>query len=449
MELLNFFKVVGKRKWLVIGIIVVAFVASFLSAKTAKIPKETRTILNFSFALPQEVELGTDLQRYRIPVEQNAFDFVALFNTESVIRDGIELAGVDISPYAASLALNASVQVIKIGGEDERTSFIEVTCRHSNGDLAVKLVNGVTEAATELFVEMLTRNVTANREFLTNQVNEYNDSIAEHEKKLRVFLEEHPGFGQTADDQSIATRKVQLDFSKSTLSADVSAVDSKLRTAENDLKNYRSGVSTNIPPAIKLNPNLQTMRDRVLGLKLDRSEMLGQYSDKHPVIAKLDSSIAEAEQELKGEVLTLLEEEIDGFKAERSELSSQLGSVSGDSNSLDIWADEFAVDRIEYNRILNDLRIDTETYGKLKSKLSEAVIEENKAKQRYRVDIVERATIATPRRELWFQPGFRIALATIGGVFFALVLVMFIEYIGVKSREQVGGESNGNGANAK
>jgi uncharacterized protein involved in exopolysaccharide biosynthesis len=441
MELINFFKVVGKRKWLILAIIVVAFVASFYSARNAKIPKETRTILNFSFSLPQAVDIGGEIQRYRIPIEQNAFDFVALFNTESVIRDGIENAGVEISPYAASLALNASVQVVKIGGEDERTSFIEVTCRHSDGDLAVKLVNGVTEAATERFVEMLTRNVTANREFLTNQVDEYTQRIAEHETKMRDFLETHPGFGQNADDQSIATRKVQLDFSKTNLSADVSAYDAKIRMAEQDLEDYKNGLTTNVPPAIKLNTNLQNLRNRVQELKLDRSEMLGRFSEIHPVILKLDSSILEAEQELSTEVVQLLEEEISLYKAQRSETSSQLGSVRGDSASLDNWVDDYAVERIEYIRILNDLRIDTDTYGKIKSKLSEAVFEENKAKQRYAVDIVERAVEAHARRELWFQPGFRIALAMIGSVFFALVLVMFIEYLSVKSGDTVTVES--------
>jgi uncharacterized protein involved in exopolysaccharide biosynthesis len=332
-------------------------------------------------------------------------------------------------------AVNASVQVVKIGGEDERTSFIEVVCNHIDGDLAVKLVNGVTDAATEVFQEMLTKSVSANRKFLETQVAEYEAEINRNEQKLRDFLAGHPGFGQTDDDQSIATRKVQLDYSQSNLAAEVQGLETKIRITTDDLEAYRGGAITNIPPAVKADDNLEVLQNNLLSLQFDRAQHLGRYSEKHPVIQKLDSEIGKAREEIRDEVIRLLEEEIEIYKALKQEKISQLNSFRGTISEL-IWStDDFAEARIEYNRLVQDLQIAQDIYGRMKTSLAEAVHEENKAKQRYGVEIIERAIEAQPRRELWFQPIFRITLAVIGGVFIALILAFFIEYINIKAVE--------------
>lgn len=434
MELFNFLKVIGKRKWLILTIIVVAFVASFISARSAEIPKEARNVLHFNFSIPYEVNMRDDF-RFRIPPEQNAFDFVALFNTEEVIRDGIKRANADISVYKAMNAIDASVQVVKIGGEDERTSFIEVVCRLDNGKMAVDLVNGVTDAARDLFRGILTGSVTETRKFLDGQVKVYEEQIDGQEGKLREFLARHPGFGQTADDNSIATRKVQFDYSQSNLEAEVRGLDAKIRITQDDLEAYEQGAVELIPPALKANASLDVIRYDLLSLQFDRAKLIGQYSEKHPIILKLDSEIVEARDELMREATRLLEEELKVFKAQRTEKQTQLNSFLSGESELVEDTDKMAAARIEYNRLIQDLTIAQDIYGRVKTSLAESINEENKAKMRYSVDIIERATEAQARRELWFQPVFRVAVAVIGAVFIALILAFFVEYISVKAAE--------------
>jgi len=432
MELYNFLGIIGKRKWLIIAVIVIAFIASFASARSAKVPKEARDILHFNFSLPYEVDVQKPDFRFRIPPEQNAFDFVALFSTDEVIEDGIKRAQADITPYEASKAIVASVQVVKIGGEDERTSFIEVVCRHSDGDLAVKLVNGVTDAATELFQEILTKSVTENRKFLEGQVAVYEAEIKNSEQRLRDFLTSHPGFGQTADDQSIATRKVQLDYSQSNLAAEIQGLDTKIKITTDDLAEYRAGNTANIPPAVKMNENLSTLQDKVLSLQFDRAQALGRYSEKHPVVQKLDSEINATKAAIRDEVIILMEEELKVYKAQKREKVSQLGSFDAGISDLIQSTDKFAEARIEYNNIIQDMQIAQDIYGRVKTSLAESIHEENKAKQSYSVDIIERASRAEARQELWFKPQFRILLSVIGGVFIGLVLAFIAEYVSAK-----------------
>jgi len=435
MELYDFFKVIGKRKWLIITIIIIAFAASFVTARKAKPPSEARNILHFNFFLPQQVDVQVENEELAIPLEQHASDFVALFSTEGVIEEGIEREGLNMSVYAASKALNASVRVVKIGAKDERTSFIEVVARHRDADTAVKLVNGVTDAAVERYVEMLTRSVIANRKFLAVQVAEYRLKVKAHEDNLKAFLSEHPGFGQTDDDQSIATRKIQLDYSRNNLAAEISGLDVKIRRTEDDLEEYRDGITVNIPPAIKFNKSLESLQYKLTDMQVERSQLAGRYSADHPVMKRLDSEMEQAREELYHEVVRLLEEEIEVYRTQRQEKLSNLASFDGDLTELLTNVGEFAVDRIEYNSLIEDLRIDQSTYSRVKTKLAEAFIEENKAKERYSVDVVERAETARPRQELWFQPRFRITLSIIGGVFIALILAFFVEYISLKAAE--------------
>lgn len=435
MELYDFFKVIGKRKWLIISIIVIAFAASFVTARKAKPPSVARNILHFNFSLPQQVDIQFDYEELVIPPEQHASDFVALFSTEGVIKDGIEREGLDMSVYAASKALNASVRVVKIGAKDERTSFIEVVVRHRDADTAVKLVNGVTDAARERYVEMLTRSVIANRIFLEKQVADYRLIVRALEDNLKTFFIEHPGFGQTDDDQSIATRKVQLDYSRNNLAAEINGFDVKIRWSEDDLREYRAGITTNIPPAIKFNKSLESLQYKLTDMQVERSQLAGRYSSSHPVMKRLDSELEQARKELYHEVVRLLEEEIEVYRTQRQEKLSNLASFDGDLTELLINVGEFAIDRIEYNSLIEDLRIDQSTYSRIKTKLAEAFIEENKAKERYSVDVVERAETARPRQELWFQPRFRITLSIIGGFFIALIFAFFVEYLSLKAAE--------------
>ena len=439
MELYNFFRIIGRRKWLIIAIIVIAFVASFASASTAKVPKEAHSVLHFNFSLPEEVDVQKQDFRFQVPPEQNAFDFVALFSTDEVLKAGIKKADADITLYQASKAINASVQVVKIGGEDERTSFIEVKCRHSDGDLAVKLVNSVTEAATELFQQIVTKSVTENRKFLEGQVVVYEAEIEDNEVGLREFLYAHPGFGQTVDDQSIATRKVQLDSNQSNLAAEVQGLDTKIRITTKDLAQYREGKLNNIPPAVKMNPNLQNLQDKVMSLQFDKAQASGRYSEKHPIVQKLDSEINETQQQIREEVIKLMEEEIEVYKGQRDEKTSQLGSFDSSLSNLLASTDEYAQARIEYNNLLQDWQIAHDIYGRVKTSLAESIHEENKAKQSYNVDVIERATEAVAPQELWFKPWFRIVLSVLGGTFIALVIAFIAEYASAKPGAAVAG----------
>ncbi len=435
MELYDFFKVIGKRKWLIIIIVVIAFVASFASTRASKPPSEARNVLHFNFALPQQVDVQNDYKRFPVPLEQYAFNFVALFNTESVLQDGIDRAGLEMSTFTLSRILNASVQVVKVGSEDERTSFIEIVCKHSDGEVAVALVNGVTDAAMERYLEMLTGSVTRNRIFLETQADEYELQVRKHEERLREFLITNPGFGQTDDDQSIATRKVQLDYSMNNLAAEISGMDAKIRMTEKDLVEYREGEITYIPPAVKYSKDLDTLQYKLLDMQVERSQMIGRYSDNHPVIKRLNSEIGNAQEEMRTEVIRLLEEELEVYYIQRKEKASNLGSFGGNLDDLLAAVEEFAIERIEYKSLLEDLRISQDISSRIKTTLAEAIIEENKVHERYTVDVLERAETARPRQELWFQPRFRITLSIIGGVFIALVLAFFIEYLSLKGIE--------------
>ena len=435
MELYDFFNVIGKRKWLIIIIVVIAFAASFASTRASKPPSEARNVLHFNFYLPQQVDVQNDYKRMAVPIEQYAFNFVALFSTESVIQNGLDRAGLEMSTFAVSRILNASVQVVKVGSEDERTSFIEIVCRHPNGDVAVALVNGVTDAAMERYLEMLTGSVTRNRIFLASQAVEYEQQVRNHEERLRGFLISNPGFGQTDDDQSIATRKVQLDYSMNNLAAEISGMDAKIKMTQKDLEEYRSGTITYIPPAVKYSKDLDTLQYKLLDMQVEHSQLIGRYSDNHPVIKRLDSEISNAREDMRIEVIRLLEEELEPFYIHRTEKASNLGSLGGNLDDLLTDVEEFAIDRIEYNSLLEDLRISQDISGRIKTTLAEAIIEENKVHERYSVDVLERAVTARPRQELWFQPRFRITLSLIGGVFIALVLAFFIEYLSIKGIE--------------
>jgi len=435
MELYDFFKVIGKRKWLIIIIVVIAFAASFASTRASRPPSEARNVLHFNFYLPQEVDVQNDIKRYIVPVEQYAFNFVALFDTESVIRDGLDRAGLEMSTYAVSKIVDASVHVVRVGSEDKHTSFIDIVCKHPNGDVAVALVNGITDAAVERYMEMLTGSVTRNRIFLESQAAEYDVQMRKHEDRLREFLIGNSGFGQTDDDQSIATRKVQLDYSMNNLAADISGMDAKIRMTEKDLEEYRDGEIDYIPPAVKYSKDLDTLQFRLLDLQVERSQLTGRYSDSHPVIKRMDSEIGNANDEMRIEVIRLLEEELEVYYIQRKEKASNLASLGGNLDDLLTAVGEFAIDRIEYNSLLEDLRISQDISGRVKTTLAEAIIEENKVHEQYTVDVVERAETARPRQELWFQPRFRITLSLIGGVFIALVLAFFIEYMSLKGIE--------------
>jgi uncharacterized protein involved in exopolysaccharide biosynthesis len=224
------------------------------------------------------------------------------------------------------------------------------------------------------------------------------------------------------------------------LAAEVAGLDAKIRLTAEDLEEYRNTSAINMPPAIKYNDNLENLQNKVLELQFERSQLFGRYSENHPVIKRFDGEIATALAEMRIEAVRFLEEELEVYRAQRKEKASQLASFDAGVSELITDTDEFAIDRIEYNRLVEDLRIDQENYARVKTKLAEAIIEENKAKQRYQVDVVEAAEEAYPRRELWFQPGFRMILAMIGSVFLALVLAFLVEYVSVKAVESTGVE---------
>jgi capsular exopolysaccharide synthesis family protein len=191
-----------------------------------------------------------------------------------------------LEPYEDTLAANLAVEP-EIG-----TSLVTMRYRHSNPELAQKIVNTMADVFVKSNLE---REATGSEKATDLLANE----IADLQLKIK----------QQAEEQLNYARNHNLPFSESADSdlqgKRVQTLSSQLLEAENERKNlqavYEAAAKETDPnaiPDVQDNARVLRLREKVEGLKQKRAELTVTYTEEWPEVKKIDEQIKPLEEAL-------------------------------------------------------------------------------------------------------------------------------------------------------
>jgi capsular exopolysaccharide synthesis family protein len=228
-----------------------------------------------------------------------------------------------LQPYEDTLAANLSVEPV-VG-----TNLINLSYKHTNPEMAQRIAN--TYADT--FVHNNSERQTTGTELALRTVGE---KIAQYQHEIEADQQARFEFSKAHDIPFTGDKGAPaVDL----LASNLAKLNSQVLDAENERKGlqslYETANTANDPneiPEVGDNKRIQTLRDKLDGLKQKRDELLVIYTPEWPEVKKVDAQISMLQESLAKaprEVVATMKSRYQAALAAENYLKQKLNSERG------------------------------------------------------------------------------------------------------------------------
>ncbi|MBU1023898.1 hypothetical protein KKB99_06415, partial [bacterium] len=322
----------------------------------------------------------------------------------------------------------ATLNVIKVGGQDEQTSIIEYVVTLRNEERAIALCKAVSEVVIQRYKDILAESVVKSRGYLDTQVALAKTELDQTQKALEEFYLANPEFTRYLDRTTYSNETVRSESNIIDLQTQLASTNTRINAIEKDIKLYSTKPVDAMPVSIQSIVLVNDLRSKLIQMQLEKEQLLLRYSEEYPSVKKLTADIEENRKALYSTYLTLLKEQLLKHKGERDETAASLSSVNNLQGETMLEYNEFSVKRLVYDGLDRDLTIAENNYRLMREKFVEAKIREDEVRNRYTLAIIDAPNKAFPKDEFFHKPLFKIIFAFVGSLFFSMILVFLMDY---------------------
>ena len=416
LSLRDYWRIIRRRKWLVVTVFVasgvLSFAMAFLSAPsplyqaTASVrfertvnmagllvndllsispvgDLETQTALITSFPVMGRAAKKLGL----IPHEATAEEIRASARYQDTVND---LAG--------------QVQVKRSAG----TSLIDITVTSPDPTNAAQVANRVAEAFQEENIASRTQQIVEARRFIETQLNEVGQRLRQSEERMRAFQESDRRLAIPDEARATASRLATQEAEYERIRKEIGATEAQLRFFEEGRIGHRlSGFSPDGDPALaKLYASLSE-------LTVEQENLLLTLLPTHPQVKGVEARIANVRRSLTQTLASKLQV----LRANAAEARNAIAGVKAKQAALPAAA-------LEATRIERDVKVNERIFSLLKERLQEALIKEKE--QGAEVSIV-RPAIAPTAPVNPVQPTAKGQVGLLIGLIMGLLLAFVVE----------------------
>ncbi|MEQ5806152.1 polysaccharide biosynthesis tyrosine autokinase [Alteromonas sp. NFXS44] len=300
-----------------------------------------------------------------------------------------------------------------------QSQVINISYQNEDPELAARIVNAVSEAYIEFGLEARLSQLKDTAQWLTEQLQELKSTLQTSENKLRQFRV-NQNLMDTDQQQRIANTQLQ------TLNTELVRAQTGVSEAK-ELYEQVVQIEKNNQAYTSLGPVLQsnTIRDLVreeslLNRKVE--ELTKRYGEKHPKMIAARSDLQTAQANLNSEAKKIAENMKKDYKAALSQEENIRKLISETTSSLQNYqGNSFELERLERD-VENNRRI----YESFLAKLMEADVSGNYEASNIR--IIDSATI--PDFPIKPRVLLIIIASMIVGVFLGIILALIKEFTG-------------------
>jgi len=407
LSLRDCWRIVRRRKWLVVAVSLVSgflsFAMAFLSAPsplyqaTASVRFE-RTVNMAGLLFSELIGIGSagDLETQSalitsFPVMGRAAKKLGLIPHEATAEE--IRASARYQDTVSRLA--GQVQVKRSAG----TSLIELTVTSPDPANAAQVANRVAEAFQEENIASRTQQIVEARRFIEAQLNEVGQRLRQSEERMRAFQESDRRLAIPDEARATASRLATQEAEYERIRKEISATEAQL--------DRPSGFS---PDG---DPTLAKFYASLSELTVERDNLLLTLLPAHPQVKGVDARIVNVRRGLTQAHAAKLQV----LRASAAEVRHAIASVKATQATLPAAA-------LEATRIERDVKVNERMFSLLKERLQEALIKEKE--QGAEVSIV-RPAIAPTAPINPVQPAAKAQVGLLVGLIMGLLFAFIVE----------------------
>lgn len=451
IHLMDYWRVLMKRRWIALGVFLVCLTAVALYSLTmTPIYRATAQLLiekaNTNVLSTQELlaidTSGTDFYQTQYKILESrslALEVITRLNLSQFPEYKLptEDRGVESSTSQVSAPVknpaNDSTQVNRFLGrlkiEPIRNSrLVKVNFESENPQLAAQVANALARAYIDWGLGLRLQTQQNAAVFLDEQVKEAKRKLEVTEQALQQYREKYgvaalTGSGGTKDNPQAThdlSRQKMAQVNTQLGEATNKRIETEInyKQAKELLQNPEKAES--IPEAVN-NPVIIAIKSQEVLLLRERTEKSEKFGPKHPTMAALNQEIESLQKKKLQEIRNI----VDSMKSKYEIASSQERSLHGALGRSEI--ETIARDKIaiQYQVLQQEVESNRGLYDMLLKRLKETnVSEENRSVNIHVVDPAE-----TPRKPAKPRLLLNLVLACLVGAMLGVGLAFFMEYL--------------------
>lgn len=445
-HLLDYVRMLYKRRWLAVTAFLVVFVAGVVYTFTKTPIYQAKVQLLIEPENPNVVPFRQVMeQNYQYDASDYYQTQYKVLQSRSLARRTLDAAKLWSHPQfggtasgarpgqaetpAQSAAISAFLGSLKVS-PIRNSRLVDVTFSSPDPQLAARAANALAKSYIEQNVEMHFTVSKDASDWLGTQLAEQRKKVEESELQLQAYREKGDAVA-LEDRQNIVVQGL------SEMSAAVTRARTERIQKEAEYNRVsalqRSGGSLDSFPAILSNSLIQQLKVQLNDLQRQQGQMAEKFGDRHPEMVKVRSAIETTEARLQGEIAKVVESVRNAYlsaQAQEATLAAALEQKKGEALALNRSGITYSVLKreVESNRLIYDTLLQ-------RAKETDVAAKDRAGSIR----ILDKAEVpqvpASPNRRL------NLLLAFAGATVFAVGLAFFFEYLDnrIKSPDEVKG----------
>lgn len=411
MKFWELYRIVSRRRWVVLGIVLVTLVAIYLNtmgeqsyyqARVQMMPSDTalyRPIMPSPSASAQTAAGGQQTSS-QMP------NLMSLVKSRSVAERTIHVAGLKESPdslvnrISVTTAVNPGAQ----SRNDVGTDIIEVAVMDANPLRAVRTVNALSHVFASFYQEISHQEASDNRIFLESELGRTQHELETASGRLSDYKSRNrlTSVGDATSGASADMRQAMAQ--RDSARAALAEAQAKLRDVEGQLR--RVGPTRTVEEGTSNTPMVQELETQLAQLTRQLNDARAKYEETHPQVVGLKDSISQVQTRLDQErgklrtSVTMVRNPIyEALLQQRSQLAAERDGLAAKASQLDAAAARASGQLrpgsdVELMRLESEFQAAQASFNNLQSQLNQSRINEKETTSTGAIRIIDEAVRA-------------------------------------------------------
>jgi uncharacterized protein involved in exopolysaccharide biosynthesis len=424
VHLLDYLKVIYKRRWLVLSIMIVAMAVGGFQVYRATPVYRALCTIRIGDEMNTAIHSGQVIQ-YSNPwsTEKSINTHIHVMVSDPVLEEIARSLDTKRRPNATSdpgsLKGHFSIEPVK------DTNLIQIKATHPDPRMAQDLANTMATTYQDFTAQKRMDASKNNVLWLKKEITDLKRNMEEADYKLYQYKQKSHILSLQKETKMQGDELSQLRSTFNQTRVNRLEIEAKIDELKRIVRSKKKYV-----PAFLDDELLPTLNNQLVETRLEWAQLSKKYGPKHPKIIAIRSAISS----IQGQINQNIQKAIKSLKSEHAVLVAKENALN---ESIDRYTEK-AMDteqkQIQYALLERETQLNKELYDILVAKLKEINITDGL--EQPEVTIVENAEL--PQAPLGSDRNRTLAMAAVIGLVLSLGVAFFLEYldVGLSTREE-------------
>ena len=424
VHLLDYLKVIYRRKWLILAIMVMAMaVGTFHVYRAIPVYRAVCTI-KIGDPINTVIHSGQVIQYTdHWSSEKNINTHIQIMKSDPVLQKVIKILnlGTPSNSPVQPKALKGYFTIEPV----KDTNLIRIKATHPDAQMAQNLANSMTTAYQDFTIEKRTKSSRNNVVWLKEEIADLKQNMEEADYNLYQYKQKSHILSLEKETKMQAEELSQLRSAYNQTRVARLEVEAQIKELKRIFRTKNRYVPTFLEGDL-----LPALNNKLAEAKLGLAQRQKKYGPKHPRIIAAQSSVASIQAQIDQNIRKATK----SLQSEHAVLTAKEKALDESIKRYTEKAMDTEQKQIQYALLERETQLNKELYDILVAKLKEINITEGL--ETPEVTIIEVAEL--PKGPLNSKRNKNLAMSVIVGLVFSLGLAFFLEYldVGLSTREE-------------